>query len=239
MDAPAVQYATTSDGVSIAWAEAGSGPAQLYCPAVPFTHVQDMAVIFEAFFSRVASSFRMIWFDARGTGMSEREVTGVSIETLLLDAEAVIEAAHLEGFSVFGDMGLLSMSIALQVAIANQAQVTHLILESPFQSMSELADTPWGRTHRSLSEADWTVFVQTAFRVLGGWDIGDSEWVGPMAKAAARWVDSDVGLAYERLRGTTDVGEFLGKVRTPTLVLRNAPNAVPARYCQRIAAKIP
>jgi adenylate cyclase len=38
MDAPAVQYATTTDGVSIAWAEAGQGPALLYCGPTPFTH---------------------------------------------------------------------------------------------------------------------------------------------------------------------------------------------------------
>jgi class 3 adenylate cyclase len=239
MDAPAVQYATTSDGVSIAWAEAGNGPALLYCPAAPFTHVQEMFVVFEAFFGLLAGSFRQITFDARGTGMSERDVADVSTATLLLDARAVIDAAKLERFVVFGDMGLLSSSMALHVATVLPDRVTHLVLESPFQNMRELADTPYARVGLALAEADWGVFVQTSIRVLGGWDAADSTWVDPMAKAAAGWADATVGLQYERLRHATDVGDLLARVSQPTLVVRNEPNLIPARCCQRIAAKIP
>lgn len=170
--------------------------------------------------------------------MSERDVNTVSAETLLLDAEAVIQAADLERFSVFGDMGLLSLAAALHIAVGHEDRVTHLILESPIQSMRDVADTPWGRTYRSLSEADWDVYVQTALRVLGGWDAADSAWLEPMAKAVVRWVDRDIGLAYERLRATIDVGELLPKIRTPTLVLRNEPNVVPAWCSQRVAARI-
>jgi len=239
MDAPAVQYAMTSDGVSIAWAEAGQGPALLYCPATPFTHVQEMFTIFEDFFGVLANSFHQITFDARGTGMSERDVTDVSNATLLIDAQAVIDAAKLDRFVVFGDMGLLSSSTALQLATALPERVTHLVLESPFQNMRELADTPFGRTSVALAEADWGVYVQTALRVLSGWDAADSTWLDPMAKAVAGWADPVVGLQYERVRQATDVGNLLAGVRQPTLVLRNEPNPVPARYCQRLAAKIP
>jgi class 3 adenylate cyclase len=239
MDPPAVRYATTTDGVSIAWAEAGQGPALLYCPAAPFTHVQEMSVIFESFFGALARSFRQITFDARGTGMSERDISDVSAATLLMDARAVIDAAELDRFVVFGDMGLLSLSTALQIATVDPERVTHLALESPFQNMREVADTPWGRVGMALAEMDWNVYVQTLLRVLGGWDAAQVSWVDRMAKAAAEWVDPAIGLQYVRVQQATDVGDLLAGVRQPTLVLRNEPNAVPARCCQRVAAKIP
>jgi pimeloyl-ACP methyl ester carboxylesterase len=100
MEPPPVQYATTRDGVSIAWAEAGQGTPLLYCGPTPFTHVQEMFAVQEAFYGALARSFRVITFDARGTGLSQRDVADVSEETLLLDAEAVIDAAKLDRYVV-------------------------------------------------------------------------------------------------------------------------------------------
>jgi class 3 adenylate cyclase len=239
MEAPPVQYATTSDGVSIAWAEAGQGPALLLCGPTPCTHVQEQVEVLEAYYGALARSFRLITFDARGAGMSERDVADVSTATLLMDAEAVIDAAKLDRFVVAAQATLLATSTALHLATMFPERVTHLVLESPHQNTRELADTPYGRTVLALAEADWTVYVQTLIRVLMGWDAADSAWLDPVAKAAAGWVDPTLGLQYIRVREATDVGDLLAGVRQPTLVLRNDPNIVPARLCQRVAAKIP
>src|SRR3990172_9570440 len=101
MNSRPVQYATTSDGVSIAWNEAGEGPAILFFGPIPFTHALEHWAILEEFFGTLARTFRVIYFDARGTGMSEREVPGVSQATLRLDAESVIEAAKLDRFVAY------------------------------------------------------------------------------------------------------------------------------------------
>jgi class 3 adenylate cyclase len=235
---PQIHYCTTSDGFGIAWGEAGRGPALLYCGPTPFTHVQDLFAINEAAYGGLARSFRLIMFDSRGTGMSERDVTDVSTATLLMDAEAVIDAAKLDRFVVVADMALLAASTALQLAVDLPERVTHIVLESPVQNERELADTPWGRTNLALAELDWAVYVQTLMRVLGGWD-AESAWIDPTAKAAAGWVDPEVGLQYRRLQQATDISHLIAAVRQPTLVLRNDPNLIPARACQRIAAKIP
>jgi class 3 adenylate cyclase len=236
---PQIRYAQTSDGVSIAWSETGQGPAVLHLQATPFSHVREAFAINEAGYGGLARSFRLIMFDARGTGMSERDVADVSIATLLMDAEAVIAAAKLDRFLVTADMSLLALSIALRLASALPERVTHLVLEQPYQNMQELADTPYGRIGLVLAELDWPVYVQTAVRVLSGFDAADTAWLDPFAKAAAHWVDPAVGLQYIRLRDATDVGHLLAGVRQPTLVLRNDHAFVPERCCQRIAAKIP
>jgi pimeloyl-ACP methyl ester carboxylesterase len=92
MEAPPVQYTTTSDGVSIAWTESGQGTALLYLGTFPFTHVQEHWAVFADYFETLARSFRVIDFDPRGIGMSERDVTEVSAATLLKDVGAVIDA---------------------------------------------------------------------------------------------------------------------------------------------------
>ena len=239
MEAPPVQYATTSDGVSIAWAEAGQGPALLQCPPTPFSHVLEEYAVWGAVYGAFTRTFRLVTFDARGTGMSERDVAGVSAETLLLDAQAVTDAAKLDRFIGLALGGnLLAISTCLRLATAFPERVSHVVLESPVQNFQEVADTPLGRTSFVLAEADWTVFTQTLVRVVLGWDVASSGFVDRLAKVIGGWVDPAVGLRYMREVETMDVGDLLAQVSQPTLVLRNDPYYVPVRCSQRIAAKI-
>jgi class 3 adenylate cyclase len=237
MAEPQIRYAETSDGISIAWGEVGQGPALLSCGPTPFTHVQEHFTLWESYFGTLARSFRLITFDARGTGMSERDVDDVSAATMLLDAKAVIEAANLDTFTVEAEAFLLPFSTALSLAATLGERVTHVVLESPFLNARELADTPYGRVSLTLAEADWPVYVQTMHRVLG-WDSADNEYVDVLTKLAAGWVDPDVGRKYVRAEQDVDLSELLGSVTQPTLVVRNDPFFVPAACSQRVAAKI-
>ncbi|MDP9359950.1 MAG: hypothetical protein M3P29_00715, partial [Acidobacteriota bacterium] len=240
MEAPPVQYATTSDGVSIAWAEAGQGPALLVCGAAPWTHLQESFAVWGAVLEVLTQSFRHVSFDARGSGMSERNVAGVSAETLLLDAETVIDAAKLDRFIVLTEPGsILALSTCLRLAIAFPERVTHVVLESPFQNARELADTSMGKAGLALAELDWATFLQTLFRVLIGLDAASSEIVEAYVAAVGGWVDQPVGIQYVRAGENLDVSDLLPQVRQPALVLRNDSYFVPARCCQRVAAKIP
>jgi class 3 adenylate cyclase len=239
MTLPEIRYATTDDGVSIAWGEAGQGPALLSFGPTPFTHVQENFNLWEDYFGTLAGSFRLITFDARGTGMSERAVGHVSLDTMLLDAGAVIEAAELDTFAVEAEVFLLPFSTALSLAATLPARVTHVVLESPFLNARELADTPFGRVNLTLAEADWPVYVQTLHRVLVGWDSADNQYVDTLTRLATGWVDATAGLQYLRAEQGVDLSELLPQIPQPTLIVRNDPFFVPAACSQRVAAKIP
>jgi len=240
MEPPPVQYTTTSDGVGIAWGETGEGPALLSFEATPFAHVQELFAVWGAWIEALTQSFRLVTFDARGIGMSERDVAGVTAETLLLDAEAVIDATKLDRFIVLACPGsILPLSTCLRLAIAYPERVTHVVLESPFQNMREIADTSMGKAGLALAELDWTAYLQTLFRVLFGWGPASSEMVESYAAAVGGWVDQPVGIQYVRALENIDISDLLPQVRQPTLVMRNDPYYVPARCSQRVAAKIP
>ena len=238
---PQIRYCTTEDDVSIAWAEMGQGPPLLVCGTTPFTHVQEHAAIVESMvYGPLARSTRLIWFDARGTGMSERDVTDVSAATLLMDAEAVMDAANIDQCAVQGGANLLAFSTVLQLATKHPDRVTHLVLLWPVQSMRDVADTAYAKAGLAIAEADWPSYVAAFFLVLSGLSATDNPWVSQMAKAAVAWVDPAVGLLYKRLMQTTDVGDLLVRVTQPTLVLKEeAMSFPPARATQRVAAKIP
>jgi len=236
---PEIRYCTTEDGVSIAWAEMGQGPPLLHCGPTPFTHVQERAAIWKDAYGQLARSTRLIWFDARGTGMSERDVAHVSAATLRMDAEAVIDAAQIDHFAVWCLANLVSLSTALQLATEHPDRVTRLVLYAPYQSMNDVSDTPYAKVGRALAEADWPSYVAAYFLVLLGADATDNPWLARLAKAGATWVDPSVGLLYRSLEEATDLGDLLARVTQPTLVLKNEMHSFPpVRTNQRVAAKI-
>ena len=238
MTEPAVQYTTTPDGISIAWAEAGQGPAMLFCTFSPFSHVRDQFTVYRDVLEAFAQSFRVITFDARGTGMSERDVDSVSADTHFADARAVLDAAKVERAVVNVDgTSILATSTGLRLAISCPQQITHVVLEAPFVSVGDLADTPFGRTGLALAELDWAVYTQALFRILLG--ISSPEMIESYSTLAGGWVDPSVGLKYIREWEALDLSDILPKVRQPTLVTRNDPCCVPVRCCERVAAKIP
>ena len=71
---PVIQYATTSDGVSIAYSTMGEGPVLLFTPVLPLSHLQvewqmpGMREFIEAF----AATHQIVRFDARGLGRPSR-----------------------------------------------------------------------------------------------------------------------------------------------------------------------
>ena len=116
MDVPETRYAKTADGVHIAYQTVGTGPVDIVFVMAWTTHIELMwkEPTLARFLSRLAAFSRLILFDKRGTGLSDRVPDDrlPSLEVRMDDARAVMDAAGSEraivmGFSEGGPMATL------------------------------------------------------------------------------------------------------------------------------------
>jgi class 3 adenylate cyclase len=213
---PRVQYTRTKDGVSIAFRAIGEGEPLIFMPSMPMSHIEYEWQFPEwrAFYERFAERRRIIRYDGRGTGLSDRRPMTYSMETLQLDLDAVVEKLGLDRFALFA--AYHPGPVAVRYSVQNPDKVTHLVLWCTFARAKDL-DSPAIQATRSLIEQDWEVYTQTAARVLLGWNAGEA------AQKFARFIheaNSPEGV-LSLLHATTefDVTDMLEQVTVPTLVL--------------------
>ena len=96
-DARPFRRARTTDGVSIAWAASGApdGPVLVYLPGVPFSNLEAewRIPLVRRAFTRLGERVRLVQFDGRGSGRSQRDVDDLSLDAMLRDLDAVVDAA--------------------------------------------------------------------------------------------------------------------------------------------------
>jgi pimeloyl-ACP methyl ester carboxylesterase len=103
MDVPETRYAKSGD-VRIAYQVVGSGPLDLvFVPGF----VSNIDLFWESpewayWFGRLSAFSRLILFDKRGTGLSDRDVGIASLEERMDDVRAVMDAADSERAALFG-----------------------------------------------------------------------------------------------------------------------------------------
>ena len=93
-----VRYCTTDDRVRIAYCVEGKGPPLVV--AAEFAESFSLLHLFppyEAFVQHLGEGRTLIRYDARGCGLSQREVSDLSSESLLRDLEAVVRASGSKG----------------------------------------------------------------------------------------------------------------------------------------------
>lgn len=106
MDTPETKYAKTADGVHVAYQVLGDGPVDLIFVLGWVTHIERMwdQSRIERFLRRLSSFARVLVFDKRGVGLSDRvpEDRLPSLEVRMDDARAVMDAAGSERAVVLG-----------------------------------------------------------------------------------------------------------------------------------------
>ena len=148
METPDTHYAKSGD-VSIAYQVMGSGPfdvvwVQGFVSNVELAWQQQTLA---AFIRRLAGSCRLIRFDKRGTGMSDR--VGVApLETRMDDVRAVMDAAGSTEAALLGSSegGPLSLLFAASYPERTRA----LILWSSFPRIAWAPDVPWGLSEHQM-----------------------------------------------------------------------------------------
>lgn len=216
---PRTEYATTRDGISIAYWSIGDGaPLVLPPPALPWSHAQEEWQIPEwrHWYEHLAKQFRLIRYDNRGSGLSERDIGHCDHETDILDLEAVVDASGAERVDIFGFY--YSGAPAITFAARHPERVSHLLLWCAFSCADDMVQqVQFSDTMRTLMDMDWELFTETIAHAVFGWAQGDpAHRVAQYMRAAAtREVVRRHWESHQRL----DVRGDAARVQSPTLVM--------------------
>jgi DNA-binding SARP family transcriptional activator/pimeloyl-ACP methyl ester carboxylesterase len=233
---PLTRYALNGE-VALAYQVSGRGPFDVvYAP--PFiTHVEltwDVPT-WAALLHRFGAFSRLIRFDKRGTGMSDR--VGIApIEVVAEDLRAVMDAAESTEAAVIGasDAG----AIAVEFAALHPERVWALVLWGATPRVRWAPDYPCGAPDEELATDDeriWTDpgHAEATARALGAADVDE---------LAAMWRRSaspgDVR-ALEDRANAVDVRALLADIRVPVLVLNRDADDRVAAGSDYLAAHIP
>lgn len=122
-----IGYCTTEDGVRIAYAVSGTGPA-LVRVGNWYTHLQHDRELsgWSAMLRALEKRFQLVRYDVRGTGLSDRFPAEISLATFVRDLEAVVDSLKLERFALLG----ISQggAVGIHYALKRPERVSHVIL---------------------------------------------------------------------------------------------------------------
>ena len=146
-----IRFCRSFDGTRIAFAVTGHGPAD----ALPLvraphwlTHLEYewQSPIWRPWLTALSSGRALVRMDERGCGLADRAVETISFEAFVRDLEAVVDAAGLERFALFGHSQ--GGAIALEYAVRHPERVAYLVL------LGAYARGRFKRSPESRSEAE-------------------------------------------------------------------------------------
>ena len=229
-----VRYCTTEDGVRIAYSMEGSGPPLVICPYFFESFTFDATGEWSPLFEGIGAGRRVLRYDMRGSGLSQRDVDDISYDANARDLSAVVEAAGLDTFDLMG--WLISGPLAIEYATRHAEKVSRLVLYSAFARADEVMPEDTLKGFAALSRSNWKVASQT-FTDMSLREAAPEGAIG-LAEALRNNVAGDVvASTFETM---IDVTESLSSVKAPTLVLHRVnDSSVPFATSQKLAASIP
>jgi class 3 adenylate cyclase/pimeloyl-ACP methyl ester carboxylesterase len=216
---PDIRYARNGDA-AIAYQVVGTGDVDLvFVPGFVSNLVYGWeSPYWRDFYERLARSFRLILFDKRGTGLSDRGGVGwAALETRMEDLRVVLEAAGSERAVVFGSHEGGQMA-ALYAATYPEA--TEALVLFQFFTHGQGSDSPYwqqaSQTLRSWVTQDFAdrVLAEICPTLLRSET--DRVWFANWLRVGA---SPEIGYALNMTYADSDVREVLPAIRVPTLVL--------------------
>jgi len=241
VDVPETRYARSGD-VHIAYQVLGEGPVDLvYSPGI----WSNLEIMWEwpawaRYLTRLASFSRLVLFDMRGVGLSDRGSQPPILELQTDDIEAVMDAAGLKVAAVFG--GARASAMASLFAATHPQRTMALVLYAPVAKTVAAPDWPSGK-----SEEEQRNFVARFVAEMGTGANLDLQ--GPSYDEAFRkwWARFERLVAspgaYRELAEVftaLDVRQVLPHIQAPTLVLhRTGDRIVNVAQGRAIAEAVP
>jgi class 3 adenylate cyclase len=210
---PRIQYTHTADGVSIAFWTLGEGTPLVSMPNLPWNHIQlewqDPG--WRRWCERLAERRKLVRYDARGSGLSERNVADYSLEAHMLDLEAVVERLGVQRFVLMGWVN--SGPVAIAYAARHPEAVSHLLLWCPWGRQGARA-----QALRLREGVDWEFYTEALAHAGLGWSAGEE--AHRLAAYFRECVTAEAARATFRALAEFDVAAVLSQVRSPTLILQ-------------------
>ena len=238
-----IRYAR-SGRASIAYTVCGRGPGDLLIVSGFVGHLELLleSASVRHFLDRLGSFARVVLFDKRGMGLSDRDAGAYTIENVTADAIAVMDAAGSQRASVLGISE--GGPAAVMIAATHPERVSSLVLYGTYPRVSRADDYPDGVPVPELREM-WSQMAERwgspeSLRLWAPSEADDPEvreWWGRLLRSGASpGVIETLGRMYERL----DVRPLLGSIQAPTLVLhREGDRIISSPLSAALAEGIP
>jgi pimeloyl-ACP methyl ester carboxylesterase/DNA-binding CsgD family transcriptional regulator len=242
-----IRYLPSTDGVRLAWAEAGAG-APMVKAANWLTHLEYEwdSPVWKHWIRFFSTNWRFVRYDERGCGMSEWRSGGLTIDQWVDDLQSVVDAAQ-----PAGPVTLLGISqgaaTCVRYAVRHPERVERLILyggyargqslrkgvlssDLVYRGMIELARMAWGSDN-------WTFRQLFTSRFIPGGSEEQLKWFNELCLKSTT---GPIAASLVEARQFVDVTGSLREVRAPTLVLHARDDElVPLAEGQTLASAIP
>jgi pimeloyl-ACP methyl ester carboxylesterase len=245
MQLPKTRYARSGD-VRIAYQVTGDGSCDIVLAPGTMSHLDmDWESPRRAlFFERFSKVCRLIRFDKRGTGLSDRPTHVATLEERSDDIRAVMDAVGIERATILGASE--GGSMACMFAATYPQRVNALIIWGAQAVWLRSADHPWGQTmdefHAMLKmiEDDWPSMDYIIGPGAGMGKNADPAELQTIARYMQAAASPSAVYAYEKMNGEIDTRPILPTIQAPTLVLNRVGDPVAHVDAARdMASRIP
>jgi DNA-binding SARP family transcriptional activator/pimeloyl-ACP methyl ester carboxylesterase len=218
---PVVRYARSGE-LNIAYQVVGDGPIDVVLVSGFVSHLEKdwEEPRYAHFLERLASISRLILFDKRGTGLSDRPRDLPDLETRMDDVRAVMDAAGSERAVLFGHSEGAPMALLFSATYPDRARAL-MLFGAYAKRLDPDGDYPWAPTREARAayaddvERDWG-FESDMKLMCPSADEAMARWWGERCRAAA---SPGAVKALIEMNSLIDVRALLPAIHVPTLVV--------------------
>ena len=220
-----IRFCRSFDGARIAFSLTGDGPPLVKAPHW-LTHLEYEAEspLWRPWIEELSRTYTLVRMDARGCGLSDRDPADFTFAHYVNDLEAVIDAAGLERFALFGHSQ--GGAIAVEYAARHAQRVTKLVLLGAYargwhkrglplerldelEAQMKLVEVGWGREDASYRTMFSTQFIPGA----------TLEQLNSLSELQRRSAPPQNAVRLIRSFFAIDVVQAAQRIRCPTLLL--------------------
>ncbi len=242
---PTIRFCTSHDGTRIAYAASGEGP-----PLVKALHLASHLEtevdhpVLGAMLQAMAAGRKLVRYDPRGFGLSDRDVGDFSLQRHLEDFAAVVDAAGLARFAIIGFAG--GGAVAAHYAAQHTERVSHLVFYGSFllgrsarsvtpeekaetETLMRLVEVGWGKDDPAFRQLYTSQYVPD----------GSADQFSAFNELLRRAASPANAARFMRELHASDLRPAVARLRCPALVLHaRGDRRVPFEQGRMLAAAI-